>query len=135
MPAAKHFFDTNLLIYAVAENDPRTARAEELLAYGGTLSVQILNEFVSVARRKLSMPWSEVREALDAFRILCPNPLPITTAVHDSALKIAEQHSYHIYDAMVIASALNAGCATLYSEDLHHGQTFAAQLTIQNPFR
>ena len=136
MPAAaKHFFDTNVLIYAVVENDPRTARAEQLLASGGTLSVQILNEFVSVARRKLSMSWNEVREALDAFRILCPTPLPITTEVHDSALKIAEQHSYHIYDALVIAAALDAGCATLYSEDLHHGQSISGQLTIQNPFR
>ena len=135
MPGAKIFFDTNVLIYAVAENDPRSARAEEMLASGGTLSVQILNEFVSVARRKLSMSWSEVREALHAFRVLCPVPLPITTEVQESALEIAEQHSYHIYDALVIAAALQAGCATLYSEELQHGQVIADRLTIQNPFR
>ncbi len=133
MPA-KVFFDTNVLLYAVAENEPRSAQAEELLAAGGVLSVQILNEFVSVARRKILMSWSDVIEALDAFRVLCPSPLPITIEIHEAALKIAEKHVYNIYDALVIAAALEAGCATLYSEDLHSGQMISGQLTIRNPF-
>src|SRR5277367_3323589 len=119
MPA-KVFFDTNVLIYAVTERDPRTAQAEELLASGGVLSVQVLNEFVSVARRKIAMPWSDITQALNAFRILCPAPLPITVETHDAAVRIA--------------AALTAGCTTLYSEDLHDGQTFAGQLAIRNPF-
>jgi predicted nucleic acid-binding protein len=130
----KAFFDTNLLIYAVAEGDPRSAQAEELLASGGVLSVQVLHEFISVARRKILMSWSEVAQALDAFRILCPSPLPITVETHASALRIAARHDYNIYDALVIAAALEAGCATLYSEDLHDGQTIDGQLTIRNPF-
>ncbi len=133
MPA-KVFFDTNVLIYAVAGEDPRSVQAEELLASGGVLSVQILNEFVSVARRKILMSWSDVTEALDAFRVLCPSPLPITIEIHEEALKIAEKHGYKIYDALVIAAALQAGCATLYSEDLQNGQTIDGQLTIRNPF-
>ena len=133
MPA-KAFFDTNVLIYAVAEDDPRSARAEELLASGGVLSVQILNEFVSVARRKILMSWSDVTEALDAFQVLCPSPLPITIEMHQAALKIAEKHGYNIYDALVVAAALEAGCATLYSEDFIDGQMIEGQLTIRNPF-
>ena len=133
MPA-KAFFDTNVLLYAVAENDPRSAQAEELLAAGGVLSVQILNEFVSVARRKILMSWSDVTEALDAFRVLCPSPLPITMEIHEAALKIADKHVYNIYDALVIAAALEAGCATLYSEDLQDGQIIDQKLTIRNPF-
>ena len=54
MPA-KAFFDTNVLIYAVAHDDPRSSQAEEPLASGGVLSVQILNEFASGARRKILM--------------------------------------------------------------------------------
>ncbi|HWO38279.1 MAG TPA: PIN domain-containing protein [Candidatus Acidoferrum sp.] len=130
----KAFFDTNVLIYAVAEGDPRGARAEELLASGGVLSVQVLNEFVSVARRKILMSWSDVTQALDAFRILCPSPLPITVETHEAALRIAARHGYNIFDALVIATALEAGCAALYSEDLHDGQTIDGQLTIRNPF-
>lgn len=130
----KAFFDTNVLIYAVAEGDPRSTQAEELLSLGGVLSVQILNEFVSVARRKVLMSWSDVTEALDAFRVLCPSPLPITIETHEAALRIAEKHGYNIYDALVVASALEAGCAMLYSEDFHDGQTIDGQLTIRNPF-
>ena len=128
------FFDTNVLIYVLAKNDPRSKRAEELLAAGGILSVQILNEFVSVARRKLLMSWSEATEALAAIRILCPSPLPLTVETHEAALKIAEQHGYGIYDALVLATALEASCETLYSEDLQEGQTIDGQVTIRNPF-
>jgi predicted nucleic acid-binding protein len=133
MPA-KVFFDTNVLIYAVAQDDPRSTQAEELLASGGVLSVQILNEFASVARRKILMSWSDVTEALNVFRVLCPSPLPITIEMHDAALKIAEKHGYNIYDALVVSTALEAGCTTLYSEDLTDGQTIDGQLTIRNPF-
>jgi predicted nucleic acid-binding protein len=80
------------------------------------------------------MPWSEVTEALDAFRILCPPPLPITIEIHEAALKIAEKYGYNICDALVVAAALEAGCATVYSEDLHDGQTIDGQLTVRNPF-
>jgi predicted nucleic acid-binding protein len=131
---AKVFFDTNVLIYAVAKDDPRSARAEELLDAGGILSVQILNEFVSVARRKIQMPWSDVTEALDAFEVLCPSPLPITIETHQAALEVARKHGYNIYDALVIAAALEARCETLYSEDFQDGQKIDARLTIRDPF-
>jgi predicted nucleic acid-binding protein len=133
MPA-RAFFDTNVLIYALAKGDPRSMRAEELLAAGGVLSVQILNEFVSVARRKILMSWSEVMEALGVIRVLCSTPLPLTVDTHEAALKIAEKHGYGIYDALVVATALEAGCETLYSEDLQDGQTINGQVTIRNPF-
>jgi predicted nucleic acid-binding protein len=133
MPA-KAFFDTHVLIYAVAQDDPRSPQAEELLASGGVLSVQILNEFASVARRKILMSWSDVMEALNAFRVLCPSPLPITIEMHDAALKIARKHGYSIYLALVVSAALEAGCTTLYSQDLHDGQTIDGQLRICNPF-
>src|ERR1700739_1045596 len=133
MPA-KAFFDTNVLLYALAEKDPRSAQAEELLSSGGVLSVQILNEFVSVARRKILMSWSDVTEALQAFRVLCPSPLPITMELHEAALKIAEKHGYNIYDALAVAAAVEGGCATLYSEALRDAQTIDGLLTIRKPF-
>lgn len=131
----KAFFDTNVLIYAVAENDPRSPRAEALLASGGVVGVQVLNEFVSVARRKLRMPWTDVIETLHAIRVLCPSAVPVTISTHETALMVAEKHGFEIYDALVIATALQAGCATLYSEDLQDGQVIDRKLTIRNPFR
>jgi predicted nucleic acid-binding protein len=133
MPA-KPFLDTNILIYAVVHED-RSMRAEELLAAGGVVSLQVLNEFVSVARKKLRMPWPQVIDALDAIRVLCPEPIAISVETHEAALEIAQKHRYEIYDALVIAAALQAKCEILYSEDLHHGQLIDGRLEVRNPFR
>jgi predicted nucleic acid-binding protein len=134
MPA-KFFFDSNILIYAVAQNDPRSVTAEELLNKGGVVSVQSLNEFAAVGRRKLAMSWNEINEFREAILILCPNPIPISLDTHKSAVVIAEEYRYSIYDALITAAALEAGCTTLYSEDLQDGQVIDRQLTIRNPFR
>ena len=130
----KDFFDTNVLIYAVGKNDPRASRAEALLASGGVVSIQSLNEFVSVARRKLGMSWKEVKELLDIICILCPDPVAISLDTHRGAVAIAEKYGYGIYDSLIASAALEAGCKTLYSEDLQDGQIINRQLTIRNPF-
>jgi predicted nucleic acid-binding protein len=128
------FFDTNLLVYAIGQQDARTPTAEALLARGGLISVQVLNELAAVAHRKLRMSWPDVMEALEAIRILCPNPVPITVEMHDAALRLAGQYGFHIYDALIVAAALEADCATLYTEDLQSGQVIDGRLTILNPF-
>ena len=130
----KVFFDTNILLYTIGQHDARTPTAEALLANGGLISVQVLNELAAVAHRKLRMSWPEVTDALGAIRILCPSPIPITAEMHDAALRLAEQQGFHIYDALIVAAALEADCVTLYSEDLQSGQVIDGRLTIQNPF-
>jgi predicted nucleic acid-binding protein len=128
------FFDTNILVYATVRDDPRAAVAMSLLAKGGAISVQVLNEFTNVARRKLRRPWPEVKEALTAFRLLCKEPLPLSVATHEAALEIALCDRLAFYDSLIVASALEAGCATLLSEDMQNGQVIAGRLTIRNPF-
>ena len=130
----KAFFDTNILLYTIGQNDTRTPTAEALVAGGGVVSVQVLNELAAVAHRKLGMSWQDVTEALGAIRILCPSPIPITSETHDAALSLAVRHGYHIYDALIVAAALDADCTTLYSEDLRPGQIIDGRLTIRNPF-
>lgn len=136
---AKAFLDTNILVYALAQNDSRTLAAEELLLASGVVSVHVLNEFAAVARRKLGMPWDEVTDALAAIVTLCPEPVPITMSTHTIAVAIAMRHQYRIYDALVAAAALEAGCSTLFTEDMQSGQTIrhpagAGRVTIRNPF-
>ena len=87
----KAFFDTNVILYAFREDDARGQVAETLLAAGGALSVQVLNEFVAVARRKLDKSWEEVRRALDILRVFCPEPVPLTVETHERAVHIAER--------------------------------------------
>lgn len=128
------FFDTNVLVYVVGQHDERTALAEVLLGAGGVVSVQVLNELAAVAHRKLRMSWEEITDALAAIRALCSAPVPLTVDTHDAALRIASRYGFHIYDALVVAAALEAECATLYSEDLQTDQVIDGTLTIRNPF-
>ena len=130
----KVFFDTNVLVYTIGQHEARTPTAEALLARGGLISVQVLNELTSVAHRKLQMSWPDITEALAAIRVLCPSPIPITVELHHAALRLAEQDGFHIYDALIVAAALEADCATLYTEDLQSGQLIDGRLTIRNPF-
>jgi len=132
--SADVFFDTNVLLYSIAGDDPCSARAEALLEAGGIVGVQGLNEFVSVACRKIGLSWTEVREALDAILVLCPDPVPITLATHQLAVGLAERYRYSIYDALVLAAAIQAKCKTIYSEDLQDGQIIDNKVVIRNPF-
>lgn len=129
------FFDSNVLLYTLARDDPRSSIAIDLLAQGGSISVQVLNEVANVARRKLKLSWAEVADALGALRVLCAAPRPLTLAIHTAALPLAERYQLSLYDALIVASALDADCTTLLSEDLHDGLVVADRLTVHNPFR
>lgn len=76
------FLDTNVLVYAALQSDQRSDAARVLLARGGMISVQVLNEFTNVASRKLRRPWLEIARAVEAICFLCPPPLPLTLATH-----------------------------------------------------
>lgn len=127
------FFDSNIVIYSVAKGDPRAEVARGLLFAGGHISVQVLNEFVNVSRRKLGKSWPEIHLILDPIRLTCEPVWPVTEETHHLALVIAQRYGLQIYDAMIVASATIAGCDTLYSEDMQDGQQIGA-LTIRNPF-
>jgi predicted nucleic acid-binding protein len=129
------FLDTNILIYAAAQQDLRTPAARDLLRQRCTISVQVLNEFTAVAHRKLGRGWREIGIALNAIRALCQPPVPITLDTHQHALLIAERTGYRFYDSLILASALRARCDTVFSEDMADGQRIENALTIVNPFR
>lgn len=127
------FFDTNILIYAFSPTDYRNSRARALVSDGGVISIQILNELVSVARRRLNLDWLTVRTMLAAVRSVSETVAPLTDETQLRALDIAERYGFHIYDASILAAAQLAGCRTLYSEDMQDGQSIGG-LTIRNPF-
>ncbi len=133
MSPAESFFDTSALLYLLSADSRKADRIEGLLAAGGTISVQVLNEFSAVALRKLAMPLPEVREILATVRAVC-RVEPVTTETHDRALVILERYGFAFYDSVLIAAALIAGCRRLYCEDLQHGQLIDRQLRVINPF-
>jgi predicted nucleic acid-binding protein len=119
----------------LASGDPRKAdRAERLLADGGTISVQVLNEVANVARRKMRMSWNETNSFLATVRGLL-GVVPVTIETHEAGIALAERYGFSTYDAMIAASAMLSGCDTLWSEDLQHEMAIDAQLRIVNPFR
>jgi predicted nucleic acid-binding protein len=132
MSEAEVFFDTNVLLYLLSNDAAKADRAEALLAAGGVVSVQVLNEFASVASRKLMMTIPEVREILSTVRSVCVvKSLDVET--HDLGLELAERYGFSIYDTLIVAAAVRAGCAILYTEDLQRGRMIE-NLTIRNPF-
>jgi len=132
MAAAEVFFDTNVLLYLLSADSSKADRAETLAAGGGVISVQVLNEFASVALRELAMRMDEVREVLTTIRALC-EVTPIDIETHELALDLVERHKVGMYDALIVAAALQANCAVLYSEDFQHDLKFG-DLSIRNPF-
>jgi predicted nucleic acid-binding protein len=133
MQAAKSFLDSNVLLYLQSADLRKAELAEVLARKGGVISVQVLNEIASVMRRKLQSPWQEIHEVLELLRGLFMVE-PLTLDVHLSGLRLAERYSLGLYDAMIVASALEAGCNVLYSEDMQHGLLVEKRLRISNPF-
>lgn len=131
MPAS--FFDTNVLLYLISRDEKKADKVEELLAAGGTISVQVLNEIANVARRKIGLSWFDVRSFVETIEGLV-KIVPITKDVHDNGIAIAERYGLSPYDAFIAAAALLAGCDRLWSEDMHDGLLIEKRLRIVNPF-
>ena len=128
------FFDTNVLLYLASSDAAKADRAEATLAKGGAISVQVLNELANIARRKMQMSWDDTHALLDMLRGLL-TVYPLSVEIHEMGLRLAERYGFSIYDAMIAASALHAGCDTLLSEDMQHGMALDEGLRIVNPFR
>jgi predicted nucleic acid-binding protein len=128
------FFDTNVLVYLASGDAAKADRAEAVIAAGGAISVQVLNEFTNVARRKMRMSWADLHAFLTLLRGLL-TVHPLTLEVHETGLEFAERYGFSTYDAMIAASALHAGCDTLWSEDMQDGMVVGEGLKIINPFR
>jgi predicted nucleic acid-binding protein len=127
------FFDTNVLIYLAASDPAKADRVETIVSNGGTISVQVLNEIANVAHRKMRLSWHDTRAFLSTIRGLLLVS-PITTEIHENGLALAERYGLSIYDAMIVASALHAGCGVLWSEDMQDGMTIEKRLRVVNPF-
>ncbi len=133
MSETEPFFDTNILVYLISADEAKSGHAEALLVSGGVVSVQVLNEFVAVARRKFQIAVPTIRAILSVVRSVC-RVVPSDMETHDLGLALVESHGFSIYDGLVVAAAQLAGCEVLYTEDLQDGQTLDG-LTIKNPFK
>jgi predicted nucleic acid-binding protein len=130
---AKSFADSNVVLYTIGKDAHKAGIARRIVAESPTISIQVVNECVSVCLRKLSF----TREQAYAFaRTLMERTraLSLDEATVHQAAALAIRHQLSHWDALIVASALLADCNTLYSEDLQDGQVFDNRLTVVNPF-
>lgn len=133
MTAGKEFLDTNVVLYLLSSDAAKADRAEKLVSGRPVISVQVLNEAANVMRKKLGMDWAEIDDVLAALRANCRVDA-LTIETHETGLRLARQFQIGLYDAMIAASALLAGCTVLHSEDMHHGLVIDKRLKVRNPF-
>ncbi len=126
------FFDTNVLVYAQGPGAKGDA-ARRALIDGGVISVQVLNEFTNVLWRKFRLDWESVAEAVADVRELFESIRPLGIETHEAAVALAAAHGFSFYDSLIVASALQAGCETLFTEDFQDGRRVDS-LLIVNPF-
>lgn len=136
----KAFIDTNVLIYWV-DDSTRADVVEQLLAQQAVISVQVLNEFANVLRKKRAMPLPDV-EALCTTLIDTCDVLDLSVRTHQTALALMARYQLSVYDANIVAAAALSDCAVLYTEDMQDGLNLKLpgsagtnSLLIRNPFR
>lgn len=128
-----NFFDTNVILYLLDES-AKAEKAEHLIAQGGMISVQVLNETLVNCIRKAAMSWQEAGVFLDGICQICP-VVSLTSTTHEIGRALGERYGFSVYDAMIVAAALQNQCTTLYSEDMQDGLLVEGRLTITNPFK
>ncbi|MBB93886.1 MAG: VapC toxin family PIN domain ribonuclease [Rhodobacteraceae bacterium] len=126
------FADTNIVLYLL-DDGPKADRAEAILAGKPRISVQVLNEALVNCRRKAGMGWDDTSAFLAGVQALCAVEA-LTLQTHEVGRALAERYQFQVYDAMIVASALIAGCTTLWTEDMHHDLLVEGQVRLVNPF-
>lgn len=126
------FIDSNVILYLL-DDGAKADRAEAVLAGGGVVSVQVLNEVLVNCVRKAGMGLEEAGEFLAGIRRLC-RVVDLTVEVHDAGRAVAARYGLSVYDAMIVGAALVAGCDRVLSEDMQDGLVVEGVLRVVNPF-
>ena len=126
--------DTNILIYLYDSfEDRKRDISESLLIDKPFISAQVISEFLNVTKRLQKLPKREILEKCNKVIAQC-EIIPMSQEIMDRALFLINRYDFQLFDSIIIASALEANCNILYSEDLQHNQLIENRLTIINPF-
>ena len=129
------FIDSNVWLYAfMDESSPKHAPAKALIEQDRVvLSTQVVNEVCNNLIRKAGYTEPEIQQTIQnwaaVYQILDVT-LPMIRQA--SVLRIAYRLSY--WDSLILATAQDAGCSVVYSEDMQDGLRIGA-LTLRNPFK
>lgn len=136
MPA-KAFVDTNIWLYSLVQSgaDDRHQQATDLLlqlAYP-VINSQVIREICSNLKKKTHIPEMQLRVLIKGWYQDC-RVINSNASQHLLASRLRDSYSFSYWDSLIVAAALDAGCTTLFSEDMQHGQKIESGLTIINPF-
>jgi len=130
------FLDTNILVYlySTSEQQKRNTSISILRDYNCVTSIQALNEFNNVFIKKYKMPNSSIRTAVANISKSCSVQFVTESTIH-KALDMNMRHGYSYYDCLMLASALESNCKTLFSEDMGDNHVVEGGLKIINPYK
>ena len=133
--SGKVFLDTNIVVYLYSGDEPeKRAVALALIERNNpVVSTQVLSELANTLSRKFGLSYDVVAQAVAEVRDAC-TVSPVMPDTIAQALALAQKYQYSYYDSLILAAALSAGCDTLATEDMQHGQVIEDALTIRNPF-
>lgn len=135
--SVREFLDTNVLVYAHDDRDPRKQAAARALIRRllrercGVVSLQVLQEFFAIATRKLGLRDEHAKQEVleySRFEVIALR-LPDVVA----AIDLHRLHQFSIWDALIVRAAMNGRCRTLHTEDLQDGYVVDT-LAVRNPF-
>ena len=138
--SAEHFIDTNLFIYQLETADQAKATVANRIIREGIetgnacISFQVVQECLNTILRKaeIGLSTEQASQYLDASLAPLLRVYP-SIPLYQRSLEIQSRYRFGFYDSLIVAAALEAGCTTLYSEDLQHGQIIG-ELRVENPF-
>ena len=138
---SRSFVDANIWIYALLESEEEEFKRHKIIAFLEELknksrlmvSVQVLNEFHWILKRKYKIDEVKIREKVSEGILKVVNVIPLDLKSYKTAYRIRDNYNFSYWDSLIIASALEKGCETLYSEDMHHNLVIENKLAIMNP--
>lgn len=127
------FADTNIAVYMLGTDPVKRRAAVAIMRASPVISVQVVNEFLSVAVSKIKLDRPMANRLAQILMRRC-EVREVNVETVQFAIDLGLRYQLSHWDALIVSSALQAGCSTLYSEDMQHGQVFEGRLQVSNPF-
>ena len=130
------FIDSNIFLYAIGDKDLGKQKiAQSIITKANAcISVQVINEVSINALKKLNFTEPDLRRLLEScyarYSVLNSN-----LAIFELASNLRDKYNFSYFDSIIVATAIDGKCETLYSEDMQHGLNVMEQVRIVNPFK
>lgn len=127
------FLDSNVVLYLLDVDQQKRSVSENLLLKRPFISAQVLTETANVCKRRFNYSKPQILNLWSDLLADC-SLIQTDDLTFSVAIALSKKYDFQVYDSLIVASALNANCEMLYSEDMQHKMVVEKKLTIINPF-